>query len=61
VFAFNGRLFVKGARQRHRYLCRCLNDGRDYLVGALAPVGTGEPAVHHLAAPTDGPAVNTLH
>lgn len=43
IFRHHGRLFVKGARQRKRYMCRCLNDRRTYSFDPVAEVHVDQP------------------
>lgn len=42
IFRLNGKLFVKGARLRTRFKCRCLNDRRTYHIDAVAEVQVNE-------------------
>lgn len=44
IFRLNGKLFVKGARLRTRFKCRCLNDRRTYHIDAVAEVQVDAPA-----------------
>src|SRR5690606_5517085 len=43
VLRFNGKLFVKGSRQRNRFRCRCLNNRRIYLIDHTAEVHLDQP------------------
>lgn len=55
VFKFHDRLFVRGPRLRKRFRCRCLNDGRLYLMDPLVEVSTTGAKILALAS---GPATN---